>query len=64
MNHRHNDYDIDYVSNDSGYKFNLLLHAGDLSYSCGYLIKWETYMNKVTSLGIGTRVPYVIIQVH
>jgi acid phosphatase type 7 len=46
----------------TGYDYSLLVHVGDLAYSCGYLAKWETYMNKVTSTGLGTRVPYMINQ--
>jgi hypothetical protein len=41
----------------------LLLHIGDIAYSCGYLIKWETYMAELTELGIATRIPYLLNQV-
>lgn len=40
----------------------LLLHIGDIAYSCGYLIKWETYMAELTELGIATRIPYLLNQ--
>ena len=52
----------DQAFSGSGYDYSLVLHAGDIVYAMGYLLKWELMMSKLTSLGLGTRVPYVVNQ--
>jgi hypothetical protein len=51
-------------SSADAYKFSLLLHIGDIAYSMGYLIKWETYMAEITEVGIAERIPYLMNQVR
>lgn len=52
----------DYINN-AGYDYSLLLHGGDIAYSCGYLIKWESYMSQITNMKLASKVPYVMNQV-
>ena len=55
-------YVADEVLSGSGYDYSLVVHSGDLVYAMGYLLKWELMLSKITSLGIGGRVPYVVNQ--
>lgn len=47
----------DVALSGTGYDYSLMLHSGDVSYATGMLSKWELYMSRIESSGLGRRVP-------